>query len=189
MSSHFLTTLTLLVLTLAACSRSNTVPVNDPRSSPEATTIDDSAGNESWPMFRLDLRHTAALGVGDLELNPQLVWRFNTGDVVESSPAVVDGVLYEGTFNRALFALDVDTGQELWRFPVGGLLRASPAVVDGTVYFGADDNRFYALEAATGAEGVETLQLVLQIVGLAATLLVTIVITRIATRALKGAGI
>ncbi len=46
-----------------------------------------------------------------------------------------------------------------------------------------------SLEAAAGSEGVETLQLVLQIVGLAATVLVTIFITRIAAKALKEAGI
>ena len=45
------------------------------------------------------------------------------------------------------------------------------------------------MEAAAGGERVETLQLILQIVGLAATVLVTVFITRIATKALKEAGI
>jgi uncharacterized membrane protein YdjX (TVP38/TMEM64 family) len=46
-----------------------------------------------------------------------------------------------------------------------------------------------SLEAAAGGEGVETLRLVLQIVGLAATVIVTIFITRVATKALREAGI
>jgi len=41
----------------------------------------------------------------------------------------------------------------------------------------------------TGGGGVETLRRVLQIVGLLATALMTFYITRIATRALKEAGI
>lgn len=45
------------------------------------------------------------------------------------------------------------------------------------------------LEAAAGGEEVQTLKLVLQIVGLLATVAVTIYITRIATRALKEAGV
>jgi len=45
------------------------------------------------------------------------------------------------------------------------------------------------LEAAAGGGDVETLRLVLQIVGLIATGVVTVYITRIATKALKEAGV
>ncbi len=45
------------------------------------------------------------------------------------------------------------------------------------------------LEAASGAEGAGTVKLALQIVGLAATVAVTVLITRTARRALKEAGV
>lgn len=45
------------------------------------------------------------------------------------------------------------------------------------------------LEAASGAQSAETLRLVLQVVGLLATLLVTALITRTAKRALREAGV
>lgn len=45
------------------------------------------------------------------------------------------------------------------------------------------------LEAASGGEGAATFRLVLQVVGLVATLLVTILITRTAKRALRDAGV
>jgi uncharacterized membrane protein YdjX (TVP38/TMEM64 family) len=45
------------------------------------------------------------------------------------------------------------------------------------------------LEAAAGAEGVQGLKLALQVVGLIATVLVTVIITRTARKALKEAGI
>jgi outer membrane protein assembly factor BamB len=107
-----------------------------------------AASAADWPMFRGNVANT---GVADaaraVELNgpPAFLWRFDTGGVVESSPAIVDGVLYQGSFNRALFALDAASGRELWRFHVGGLLRASPAVVDGLVYFGAHTGLIYGL--------------------------------------------
>ena len=98
-----------------------------------------------WPMFRLNLAHTAAIGNQEITNEPQLLWKYDTGDVVESSPAIVDGVLFAGTFNQALLALDAATGKEIWRFPVGGLLRASPAVVihvdKGVFFFIASNKR------------------------------------------------
>ena len=122
--------------------------------SPTPTQQPDGAviGVSEWPMFRLNLQHTGAHGERGLLDSPTLRWRFFTGGTVESSPTVVDGVVYEGTFDLNLFALDAATGEVRWRFPVGGLLRASPSVVGGVVYFGADDNKFYALDAATGEE-------------------------------------
>ncbi len=77
-------------------------------------------------MFRLGPEHQGAGGDKGVITAPVLRWRYDTGGTVESSPAVVDGVLYQGTFNRALFALDAESGAERWRFPVGGLVRASP---------------------------------------------------------------
>jgi hypothetical protein len=121
--------------------------------SPSSQAIQDPGQESSadWPMFRLDLRHTGARGE-PFSGAPLLKWQVSTGGTVESSPALVGDVVYVGTFNNALLALDKQTGDELWRFPVGGLLRASPSIVDGTIFFGADDNLFYAVDAATGSE-------------------------------------
>jgi len=50
---------------------------------------DDSSGSQ-WPMFRLNNRHTVVLGRGAILQKPVLRWQFDTGGVVESSPAIVD---------------------------------------------------------------------------------------------------
>ncbi|MCZ6509835.1 MAG: PQQ-binding-like beta-propeller repeat protein [Alphaproteobacteria bacterium] len=84
------------------------------------------AAGADWPMFRGNAANTGVstgAAAGDIGKEPKFLWRFDTGGVVESSPAIADGVLYQGTFNRALFALDATSGRELWRFRVGGLLR------------------------------------------------------------------
>ena len=73
-----------------------------------------------------------------------------------------------------------------WHYALASMV----GILPGTflyVYLGSVGRS--GLEAAAGAEGVETLRLVLQIVGLLATALVTFYITRIATKALKEAGI
>jgi len=69
---------------------------------------------------------------------------------IHSSPTVVDGIIYFGSQDRYLYAVDADTGTKLWEFGTNGFVESSPAVVDGVVYFGSNDSNFYALDAKTG---------------------------------------
>ena len=80
-----------------------------------------------------------------------LKWKFRAGDSV-SSLAVVDGVVYFGSWDNHLYALDTKTGEEKWKFKTGDLVNSSPAVVDGVVYFGSCDKHLYAVDIKTGEE-------------------------------------
>jgi len=71
---------------------------------------------------------------------------------IHSSPTVVDGVVYFGSQDYNLYAVDADTGTKLWEFRANSYVDSSPAVVDGIVYFGSNDGNFYALYAETGME-------------------------------------
>jgi eukaryotic-like serine/threonine-protein kinase len=77
-------------------------------------------------------------------------WAFKTNGWVLSSPALAGGLVYFGSDDTNLYALDVTTGAEKWKFSTGGPVRSSPAVVAGTVYFGSYDGTFYAVDAASG---------------------------------------
>jgi uncharacterized repeat protein (TIGR01451 family) len=71
--------------------------------------------------------------------------------LTDSSPAVVNGVVYVGCGN-SLCALNASTGAVLWTFATGNTVDSSPAVANGVVYIGSDDNNVYALNASTGAK-------------------------------------
>ncbi len=71
---------------------------------------------------------------------------------IHSSPTVVNGVVYFGSQDRNIYAVDADTGTQLWEFRTNSFVEASPAVVDGIVYCGSNDGYFYALDAETGTE-------------------------------------
>jgi outer membrane protein assembly factor BamB len=75
---------------------------------------------------------------------------FKTGGWVISSPSLADGVVYVGSDDKNLYAVEAKTGTEKWRFSTGGPVRSSPAIVNGTVYFGSYDGFFYAVDAAAG---------------------------------------
>ena len=80
------------------------------------------------------------------------LWSHPTGGFVVNSPTVADGVVYAGSDDNNVYALDASTGAELWSFGTGDVIRSSPTVSGGVVYVGSNDNHVYALDASTGAE-------------------------------------
>jgi outer membrane protein assembly factor BamB len=102
------------------------------------------------PMFRGDAARTGKHPGPGPAGDPRLRWRVDTHGEVYSSPAVVGGILYLGTKEGYLLALNEETGEEIWRFDTGGgIVRSSPTVVDGTIYLAAGYSLF-ALEALSG---------------------------------------
>jgi outer membrane protein assembly factor BamB len=83
-------------------------------------------------------------------------WSFDISDKPsteqQSSPAVVNGVVYIGSFDHNVYALNASTGAKLWSFATGNNVDSSPAVVNGVVYVGSGDYNVYALNATTGAK-------------------------------------
>ena len=62
----------------------------------------------------------------------------------------MDGVVYVGSRDNYLYALDADSGDLRWQYKTGRDVESSPAVVDGVVYVGSLDNYVYALDADSG---------------------------------------
>jgi len=103
-----------------------------------------------WPMFRGNLSHSG-MGTGTFVLAAKLLWKYTTGSAaksnpteythggpVESSPAVVNGVVYVGCDDTSLYALNAATGSQIWIATASSdPLISSPAVVDGVIYVGS----------------------------------------------------
>ena len=90
-----------------------------------------------------------------------------------SSPAFLDGIVYTGSFDGNVYAMNASTGDFVWNYingywnwetfynlgdqasywmntTTGSYIFSSPTIVDGKVYIGSFDGRFYALDAITG---------------------------------------
>src|SRR5215469_16203729 len=65
-------------------------------------------------------------------------WTFKTEGPIISSPAVADGVVFVGSTDGNLYAVDEDSGKQKWKFKTlaSRQVTSSPAVADGIVYFG-----------------------------------------------------
>lgn len=74
------------------------------------------------------------------------VWKFNTPDDINSSPALASGVLYFGCNDGFLYSLDAATGAEKGKFKTGGAIWSSPWPGNGVVFVGSDDGSVYAID-------------------------------------------
>jgi len=94
-------------------------------------------------------------------LKPAWFIDYDTNRGQESTPIVVDGVMFVTTAWSKVYALDAKTGKQLWYYdpqvpgPAGvptccDVVNRGVAVYQGRVYLGAVDGRLIALDAATG---------------------------------------
>lgn len=79
-----------------------------------------------------------------------LKWAFKTNGKIFSSPIVYNGIVYIGSEDGNLYAIDQKTGKTHWKFKTGGAVHSSPAVFKNTVYIGSFDGCYYALDIQTG---------------------------------------
>jgi outer membrane protein assembly factor BamB len=106
-----------------------------------------------WPTFHQDNLHQ---GVTSSVVDPgnasTLVkkWSYPTGGAVISSPAVANNVVYFGSEDGNLYAVNATTGALDWTYPVGTTV-SSPTVANGVVYIGAANSDLYAIDAVTGS--------------------------------------
>jgi outer membrane protein assembly factor BamB len=106
-------------------------------------------------MFRANHEHTGVYDYGGIVPTNIELWRFTVenfrGGVI-SSPAVANGIVFVGSEDNNLYAIDAVTGKEKWRFEAGTDVLSSPAVSNGIVYVGSNDNNLYAIDALMGKE-------------------------------------
>jgi outer membrane protein assembly factor BamB len=90
-----------------------------------------------------------------------LKWSFTTGSNVFSSPVVWQGVVYVGSDDGKVYALDATTGTQRWAFAANANLpvRSSATIADGFVYMGNQAGSaagqygyLYKLDATVGTQ-------------------------------------
>ncbi len=109
----------------------------------EAETVD-------WPIYGADLARTKNL---DANIEPPMrkIWSWDSKELIEFSPIVVNDVLYGMNNDALFFALDTDTGKRLWKKDVGELNASSPVYHKGVLYaVNLDPGQVFALDAKDG---------------------------------------
>jgi len=116
-------------------------------------------GNYASQRFS-ELKQIHTENVGDLKM--QWVYQLRQQGIFESSPIVVDGIMYVTEPPTTVTALDVRTGRPIWRWTARlpqhlltiGLFPTNRgvAILGDTIYVATIDAHLVALDAKTGAE-------------------------------------
>ncbi len=84
------------------------------------------------------------------EVQPR--WIFKTEDEIRCSPTAIRDLAFVGSYDSNIWALNLDTGQQVWKYATKAGIASSP-VIDETnrmVMFGSEDNTFYAVDYRSG---------------------------------------
>jgi outer membrane protein assembly factor BamB len=105
---------------------------------------------DSWLLFHGNPQQTG-VAAGKLPAKLDTLWTFKAGDAFESSVAIVDGVVFAGSMDEHVYAVNLKTGTQKWKFKAGPF-KAPPSVRGGRVYVGDLDGNLYCLDADKGTK-------------------------------------
>lgn len=112
-----------------------------------------SASAVSQPSnFQHDSRHSGVYQTTPAYRFIGVKFVFKTGGPIRSSAVLARGVLFFGSADGYLYAVEASTGRERWRYKTEGAVHSSPAVADGIVYVSSRDGNIYGVDAATGKQ-------------------------------------
>ena len=69
---------------------------------------------------------------------------------IDTTPAVVGGLVIVGSVNHSLYALEAATGRMAWTTVLHGAIESSPSAAGPDIFVGDDAGDVYALTASTG---------------------------------------
>ena len=78
------------------------------------------------------------------------LWTFKCEDEIRGTPLVSQGILYVGSYDNNLYALNAADGKFQWKYPTDGGIVTRPVLFDGNLYFGSEDKRLHVISARTG---------------------------------------
>jgi len=104
-----------------------------------------------WPKFHHNNRNTGKTSNFGTQVG-KLKWRVATAGPVTSSPAIdKNGIVYVGSADNNIYAVNGETGVINWKYQTGGAINTSSPVIDvnGIVYIGSYDGYLYAFDTKT----------------------------------------
>jgi polyvinyl alcohol dehydrogenase (cytochrome) len=120
---------------------------------------------DAWPLYGHDLSGMRSTGTGGISsanvaaLVP--IWDVEVGGPVSATPVIADGVVYVGSYDGSLYALDLHSGERRWVYATGAAvpepnlqiplgITGSAAVSGDTIYVGDAGAVLHAIDVASG---------------------------------------
>lgn len=139
-----------MVLLVWGCDSQQKQQTQQPVPSEVMESVTPPPRAEDWHTFMHDLGFSGMSPDRSLAPPLELLWKFKTGGPLYASPVIANGILYIGSTDGKLYALDAKQWGIKWVFDAGDAIRYSATVLGDRVYFNARNNKVYALDTKTG---------------------------------------
>ena len=102
---------------------------------------------QSFDDFSIEMGDFEVKRVGEFDR----MWKIGPGGSMCMIPLLHDGILYFGSCNHNMYAVNAKNGEVIWKFRAEKIIfESSPKYLNGNIYFGSFDYNFYCLDAKTG---------------------------------------
>ncbi|MBS3817219.1 MAG: PQQ-binding-like beta-propeller repeat protein [Candidatus Thermoplasmatota archaeon] len=108
----------------------------------------------AWPMSNLNLKNTGYSRYNTTSVDGMEKWRFTTGESIDVSPIIGnDGVIYLGSTEGVLYAIDSEDGSQIWKTSLGNDITSTPSIgPDGRIFAATLDGDLYCLSPQGGSQ-------------------------------------
>ncbi|MFC2118818.1 PQQ-binding-like beta-propeller repeat protein [Bacteroidota bacterium] len=85
------------------------------------------------------------------ENNNPVIWKFQTGNKIYSSPIVHKNIIYFGSLDKNFYAINAKTGDEIWRYTASHPISSTAAIQDSIICF-ENGNQLIGINIYTGRQ-------------------------------------
>ena len=127
--------------------------------------INALSGRRAWHVDAGDPVRSTPLVVGEfayfgnengdffcVNLQGATKWRFKAKRAITSSPVHADGVVFFGSVDSLLYAMDAKSGLTIWRFRMGKATISTPCIFENFIFTGSVDNNIYCIDIHSSKE-------------------------------------
>jgi eukaryotic-like serine/threonine-protein kinase len=141
--------LSLLVLSLTACIPQVTA-TQAPL--PTITSSPIPMPDQYIVLFRANPQRTGVYSFPAMRTQPEVKWQTKVSNTWLMPPLLADGILYTGSGDGVLYAVDAETGEQLWSDPSFGQLESTGAIAGDTIITAGYNQLVKAMDRITGEE-------------------------------------
>jgi outer membrane protein assembly factor BamB/tRNA A-37 threonylcarbamoyl transferase component Bud32 len=84
------------------------------------------------------------------EESSKLAWRFECEDEIRGTPIAHNGIVFVGSYDHNLYALEADSGEFIWKYASDGGIVTRPWAHEGNILFGSEDKRLHVVSQRSG---------------------------------------
>jgi len=98
---------------------------------------------------QLSPQFDAVIPIPDNTIQP--LWTFTCADEIRGSASCDRGIVYIGSYDNHLYALNIESGKMHWKYQTDGGIVSRPAILNDSVFIGSEDNRLHVISRRSGS--------------------------------------